>query len=92
METPVIKNPPRRAGTIVEPRLVATLLIPMKRPDAALGMMSVISAQSTARKVPAPRPTPTAPAMATSTRGASARTAIPIAPSRQESQIIRLRP
>ena len=31
---------------------VATLLMPMYRPDDAFGMMSVISAQSTARKIP----------------------------------------
>ena len=35
---------------------VATLEIPMYRPDAAFGMMSVMSAQSTARKIPAPMP------------------------------------
>ncbi len=43
---------------------VATLLMPMYRPDDALGMMSVMSAQSTARKAPAPTATSRIPTSA----------------------------
>ena len=44
----------------------------MYRPDEALGMMSVMSAQSTARKLPAPTPMRMAPPMKTGIDGASA--------------------
>ena len=44
----------------------------MYRPDAAFGMMSVISAQSTARKVPCEAPKSAAPRIATLTSGANA--------------------
>ena len=41
-----------RATPTARPTPTAMLLMPMYRPDAAFGMMSVISAQSTARNVP----------------------------------------
>ena len=43
---------------------VTTLLMPMYRPDSAFGMMSVMSAQSTARKIPDATPIGTANARA----------------------------
>ena len=52
--------------------VVATFERPMYRPDEARGMMSVISAQSTARNVPAEAPKSAAPTTATGTAGASA--------------------
>ena len=58
---------PAPATATVPASPVATLLRPMYRPVAALGMMSVMSAQSTARKVPAARPMRTAPTSATGT-------------------------
>ena len=48
------------AAAIAPDEPVTTLLIPMYRPDSAFGMMSVMSAQSTARKIPDATPTGTA--------------------------------
>ena len=48
--------------------VVATFDRPMYRPDEARGMMSVISAQSTARNVPAEAPKSAAPTTATGDR------------------------
>ena len=56
---------------------VATLEMPMYRPAEALGMMSVISAQSTARKLPVPTPIRIAPPMNTGMDGASAAIVMP---------------
>ena len=62
---------------------VATFEMPMYRPDEALGMMSVISAQSTARKLPVPTPMRIAPPMNTGIDGARAQMAIPTAATAQ---------
>ena len=59
------RAPGRRAAARLRPNAVTTLLMPMYRPDSAFGMMSVISAQSTARKMPAATPTGTTPTSAT---------------------------
>ena len=59
------------------------LLMPMYRPDAAFGMMSVISAQSTARNVPDATPIATTPSTNTSIDGENAVTAMPTAPIAQ---------
>jgi hypothetical protein len=58
---------------------VATFETPMYRPDEARGMISVISAQSTARKLPAPTPMKIAPTSTTAGLGASAPIVMPIA-------------
>ena len=60
---------------VAEP--VATLLMPMYRPADALGMMSVISAQSTARNVPFAAPNSAAPTRAMGIDGVSAMIAAP---------------
>ena len=52
----------------------------MNRPEAAFGMMSVISAQSTARNEPAAIATHTIPTMPTAMTGARTRITIPTAP------------
>ena len=63
---------------------VATFERPMYRPDDAFGMMSVISAQSTARKMPAESPYSSAPTKASgSDRRERRRCASPTAPSAQ---------
>ena len=72
---------PALATATVPASPVATLLRPMYRPEAALGMMSVMSAQSTARKVPAARPMRTAPTSATGTMGATTMIAEPRPPT-----------
>jgi hypothetical protein len=59
---------------------VATFEMPMYRPAEAFGMMSVMSAQSTARKLPPPTPTRTAPSTKTGGVGASAAIVMPSAP------------
>ena len=51
---------------------VATFDRPMYRPDDAFGMMSVMSAQSTARKIPVDRPKITVPTSASGKDGATA--------------------
>ena len=53
---------------------------PMYRPDAAFGMMSVISAQSTDRNVPCDAPMSAVPIMATVRFGARAVVARPAMP------------
>ena len=52
----------------------------MYRPDEARGMMSVISAQSTARNVPWEAPNRAAPTIANGTPGAMAMRTTPRAP------------
>ena len=54
-------NVPPTAIARTPDEAVATLERPMYRPDEAFGMMSVMSAQSTARKMPAERPNIPAP-------------------------------
>jgi hypothetical protein len=62
---------------------VATLDRPMYLPLDAFGMMSVMSAQSTARNMPAETPYRTAPIRATMKFGAIATSASPAAPTPQ---------
>jgi hypothetical protein len=74
---------PPVATAITVDDVVATFDRPMCRPDDAFGMMSVISAQSTARKVPADAPNKAPPTIANGTAGASAARAIPTKPITQ---------
>jgi hypothetical protein len=66
---------------IVVEDAVTTFESPMYRPDAAFGMISVISAQSTERKIPWEEPKTAAPRTATGTFGARAIVRTPEAPS-----------
>ncbi len=70
----------------------AMLLMPMYRPDSALGMMSVISAQSTPRKTPLQMPIGTAAATTIQYAGAVAMTAAPTMPSPMATYSTGLRP
>jgi hypothetical protein len=69
------------ASSDAEP--VATFERPMYRPDDALGMMSVISAQSTARNMPAEAPKRSPPNSASGTSGAIAASPTPTDPITQ---------
>jgi hypothetical protein len=73
-----ITSPPTNAAATP---LVAVAMfeMPMYRPADALGMMSVRSAQSTARKLPPPMPTKIAPIARTGGAGASAAIVMPSA-------------
>src|SRR4029079_9751232 len=64
----------------------------MYGPADARGMMSVISAQSTARNMPLDAPNSAAPTKATWIDGAHAAIAIPAPPIAQAAQISGLRP
>ena len=77
-----IRMPPMNAA-ITPFVAVATLEMPMYRPADALGMMSVISAQSTDRKLPSPTPMRMAPPMKTGIDGAKAHIVIPTPAMRQ---------
>ena len=70
-------SPPMRGSEQRRRAPVATLLMPMYRPAEARGMMSVMSAQSTARKMPFAAPNSVPPMIATGTDGASAAIARP---------------
>ena len=73
-------GPPMMTAIVVD-EAVTTFERPMYRPDDALGMMSVISAQSTARNVPCEAPKSAAPIVATRTLGARAISPTPMPPS-----------
>ena len=66
-----MNGPPINTAIVVD-EAVTTFDRPMYRPEAAFGMMSVISAQSTARNVPCDAPKSAAPTVATGTFGATA--------------------
>ena len=76
------RSPPDATASSVD-ELVATFDRPMYRPDEALGMMSVISAQSTARNVPADAPNSAAPTTASGMFGAIAASVTPMKPITQ---------
>ena len=75
---------PPSARVKVPAEAVATLDIPMYRPVEALGTISLMSAQSTARKAPADTANIAAPISAIGRIGATAPMARPTAPSKQE--------
>src|SRR5689334_24030072 len=83
---------PPIATAIVVDDAVTTLDRPMYRPDDALGMMSVISAQSTARNVPCDAPKTVAPTAAKGMLGATAMIATPVSPRAEQPEITGLRP
>src|SRR6266545_6643719 len=81
--TASMSGPPIMTAMVVDDA-VTTFDRPMYRPDEAFGMMSVMSAQSTERKVPWEAPNRAAPTVATRTFGDAAMIATPTAPSTEQ--------
>ena len=85
-------SPPATSPASGPETAVATFEMPMYRPVVALGMMSVISAQSTARNAPVEIPTGMIAASIKGKLGAAATPAMPTMPMAMAMKIVRLRP
>jgi hypothetical protein len=89
--TASIVSPPIATAIVVDDA-VTTLDRPMYRPDAAFGMMSVMSAQSTDRNVPCDDPRSAAPRVASMRFGARATSTRPSIPKAVQPQMTGFRP